>query len=146
MANGYDEAIKDLREYRDLKTALINIPDEIAELEQECGAVKSVRYDKTPVMGGTSGYEDALILNIDRRNRLAIRLDTAKSKINRIDRGLSGLTETERLILRRFYIDGQRGYLDRLTLELGYERAQIYRIKDAALQRFVRSMWGVVDA
>ena len=145
MADWEKNAVKDLREYGCIKESLINIPAEIHELETAARTVKSVTYDKTPVEGGTSGREDALINNIDRRGRLAENLEVAKSKVARIERGLAVLSERERRVLDGFFMRREYGYLERLKLDLGYEDRQVYRIKDEALKKFTLAMFGIVD-
>lgn len=145
MANWQRNAITDLREYEQVQQSLINIPQEIGTLEMAMTALRGVNFDKTPVEGGTSGYESRLIDNIDRRERLKINLEIARAKVQRIGRGLAALSENEALVLHRFYIQREHGYMDRLCNELGYEKSQIYRIKEAALHKFTLAMFGIVD-
>lgn len=145
MADWEKNAMKDLREYQCIKESLVNIPAEIKELEIAVQTIKSVTYDKTPVSGGTSGREDALINNIDRRGRLHENLLVAQSKVRRIERGLAVLSEREKRVLDGFFMKREYGYLDRIKTELGYEERQIYRIKDEALKKFTLSMFGIVD-
>lgn len=145
MANWQQNAINDLREYPALEQSLQNIPEEIRQLEGRVLSLKSVGYDKTPVMGGGSGREEALIEYIDRKERLRINLEIARQKVERIDRGLGALDQRERLVLQRFYVRREYGYLDRLCEELGYERTHVYRLKDQALMKFTLSMFGVLN-
>lgn len=140
MAKGYNEAVKLLNGYRQLQTAILNLEEEIAELERECGIVKSVRYDKTPVQGGTSGYEEGVISNLDRRAELQTRLDIARSKEGRIKRALDTLSTTERRILECAYIDFAPGYVYRLVEELHYEKTKIYNLRGFALGKFAAAM------
>ena len=95
--------------------------------------------------GGASGYEERLINYIDRKGRLEQNLGMAQARVERIERGLSVLTENERLVLTRFYIRREPRYLDRLCGELGYEMRTIYRLKDSALKKFTLAMYGVKD-
>ena len=145
VANWQRNAIVDLREYEQVQQSLVNIPQEIKGLEMAMTALRGINFDKTPVEGGTSSYESRLIDNIDRRERLKINLEIARAKVERIGRGLAALSENEALVLRRFYIRRERDYIDRLCEELGYEQAQIYRIKEAALRKFTLAMFGVID-
>lgn len=145
MADWEKHSIEDLREYRAVKESLDTLPEEIRVLEEDMQLVKGTRYDKTPVEGGASGYEERLINYIDRKGRLEQNLDLAHAKVERIERGLSVLTENERLVLTRFYIHREPRYLDRLCGELGYEQAQVYRIKGTALRKFTLAMYGIRD-
>ena len=145
MADWEKHSIEDLREYGALKESLGTLPEEIRALEEDMQLVKGTRYDKTPVEGGASGYEERLINYIDRKGRLEQNLDLAQAKVERIERGLSVLTENERLVLTRFYIHREPRYLDRLCGELGYEKTAVYGLKNRALKRFTLAMYGVVD-
>ena len=145
MADWEKNAIKDLREYQCIKESLVNIPAEIKELEMSVQTIKSVTYDKTPVAGGTSGREDALISNIDRRGRLTENLAVAQSKAKRIERGLAVLSEREKRVLDGFFMHRSYGHVERLADELGYDNSHIYRIKEDALKKFTLEMFGIVD-
>lgn len=60
-------------------------------------------------------------------------------------RGLSGLDERERLVLKRFYVSSERGNVDRRCGELRYETKQVYRIKDDALYKYTICEYGLPD-
>ena len=140
----FEAAVRELEGYNDLREAVKNLRDRIKTLEEQCGQMIAVRYDKISVMGGDgSSYEEALADNIDHRCRLERRLKNTREAVERIERGLAGLDDRERLVLQRFYITREDGYLDRLMDETGYAQAQIYRLKDKALSRYVRIMWGI---
>lgn len=145
MADWEKHSIDDLRKYEARKESLDILPDRIRALEEDMQLVKGTRYDKTPVEGGASGYEDRLIDYIDRKGRLERNLAYAKAEVEIVERGLSVLTDNERLVLTRFYIHREPRYLDRLCGELGYEMRNIYKIKDAALRKFTLAMYGVCD-
>ena len=145
MADWKYNAIQDLREYRPLRDSLTNIPQEIAAIELDMQTLKGISYDKTPVEGGASRHEDRLINCIDRKQRLSENFKVAKMRVERIERGLQSLSDKEQLVLRRFYIQRETRYVERLCGELGYEERTIYRMKDAALKKFTLSMFGVLD-
>ena len=138
-------AAADLREYRYIRDSIDNLRGQIEELERQAHTLKGTAYDRTPVKGGTSGWEDRLIGNIDRRGRLEENLRTVQVKIERIERGLAALTDRERKVLDGFYVNRMALHIDRLCGELGYERSQIYRIHDEALKKFTLSQFGIVD-
>ena len=145
MANWQYNAMQDLREYMAIKDSLVSIPEELKALEIDMQLVRGTSYDKSPVQGGASGREDRLIDYIDKKGRLAENLRAATVRVRRIERGLAGLTDNERLVLHRFFISREHGHVDRLCEELGYEKTAVYNIKDAALKKFTLSMFGVID-
>ena len=145
MANWTYNAKQDLIEYDSICQSLHNIPEQIRELEEQITSLKSVRYDKTPVQGGLSGQESRLIDYIDRKERLKINYAVARSKQERIKRGMDALDDRERRVVELLTIRKAAGNLDRLCREYSYEKSQIYNIQTRALKKFTLAMFGVVD-
>ena len=145
MANWKTHAIDDLRELPALQESVRSLPEEIMALEEDMRLVKGTAFDKAPVQGGASGYDERLINYIDLKTRLGENLQAASGRAERIERGLAVLSETERLVLERFYIHREPKYLDRLCVELGYEKSQVYRIKENAIKKFTLARCGMVD-
>lgn len=138
-------AIADLKKYRAMSESLTNIPERIKMLEIRFKSVKSGSSDSTPVQGGGNKAEDAVIDNIVERERLKWLYFADRRLVRLIERGLSELSQEERLVIDLFYIDRPRNHLDELTKRLGYEKTQIYRIKDDALYKFTMTMYGIAE-
>lgn len=138
-------AIDDLRKYENQKASLDHIVQRIGALKSGYEALKCVTTDKTPVMGGGSRIEDAMLNNIVERQRLEYTYRATRRLVGLVERGLAGLDERERLVLERFFIHRSAGHLERLMGELGYEQRQVYRIKDEALYKFTICMYGMID-
>ena len=146
MVNWEKVAIDDLRKYEKMRHSLVSIREKQAALDLQSGVIRSSFRDSEPVSGsGSSGAEDKLISNIVERERLDGNYQAVEKLVVRMDKALSMLDDQERLVLERFYINRCPGYIDRLCEELGYERAQIYRKKDAALYKFTVTLYGLVD-
>ena len=62
-----------------------------------------------------------------------------------VDSALAILNSEELLILDRFYISPARGNVDRLCMELGIEKSQVYARKDSALHHFTLSLYGCTE-
>ena len=62
--NWKTEAKEKLRRYDAMRLATINIPQELHRLEMDAQSIRSARTDATPVSGGGSKREDALLNNI----------------------------------------------------------------------------------
>lgn len=140
--NWKGEAIEKLRKYDAMRMSLQNIPLEVKRLEVDARAIRGARTDSTPVKGGGSAREDALLNNIVRRQELQWAMEQARLWVQIVDRGLSVLTPEEKLVLRRFYIVPEQGGIDRLCMELGVEKPTVYRKKDSALRHFTTSLYG----
>lgn len=140
------EATAKLREYTARKAAIVSLPLEIKRLEADCGRIRSASTDGTPVHGGGSTREDMLLSNICLREELTKQLADTQAWIEIIDRALAALTDDERLVLDRFYINPHKGSVDRLCDELSLERAGVYKRKDKALRHFTVVLYGKVES
>ena len=140
--NWRGEAVEKLRKYDAMCRSLQNIPLEVKRLEADARAIRGARTDGTPVKGGGSGREDALINNIAHRQELTWALEQAKYGVDITRRGLETLTPEEKLVLQRFYLTPEQGSVKRLCMELGVEQSSIYRKRDKALRKFALALYG----
>lgn len=139
-------AIQRLKDYEDRKTAVDNITEQISVLNDKFTAIRSATTDSTPVQGGNENRrEQMLIHNISTREELQKSLDLTKKELAITEKGLAALTETERKILTRFYINRSKGHVDRLCDELYVSKTELYRQKDEALKRFTMACYGIVE-
>lgn len=139
-------AIQRLRDYEDRKRAIDNLAEQINSLEDKFTAIRAATTDSTPVQGGNENrQEQMLIHNIATREELKNNLEIIKQEIDITEKGLDVLTETERLILTRFYINRSKGYVERLCDELFISKTELYRQKDEALKRFTMVCYGIVE-
>jgi hypothetical protein len=143
--NWKQEAINDLINYMTKKESLENMRQTMGALKAEFISIKGVATDKDPVMGGASKLEDRQLNNIVKRQRLSLTYQATKRIIDVIERGLCSLSDQERHVLDRFYVERTKDYLERLMDETGYEQAQVYRIKNDALYKFTIEMYGLMD-
>lgn len=139
------EAMEKLKRYNAMKQSLRSIPEEITRLESEMKSIRSATSDGTPVTGGGSGREDRYLSNIVHREELSRSLEQAKVWVSLVDSALAILNSEELLILDRFYISPARGNVDRLCMELGIEKSQVYARKDTALHHFTISLYGCTE-
>lgn len=139
-------AEEELRAYTDLKGSLSNIKQRIAMLKDKSLSVK-VASSTTPVIGGGNRYEEALIDCLAEQARLEELLKVNWRRMQLIERGLNALDDAERAVLNRFLICNMRpeAAIDCLVEELGYERAQIYRIRSRALYRYTIAEFGLPE-
>jgi hypothetical protein len=144
--NWKTEAIEKLRRYDAMRQAAMNMPDEIARLEDEACSLRGLGTDNTPVKGGGSHREDGLLSNMVCRQELEAALRQAKAWLRITDRALAALTPEEKLVLHRFYIYPERGSVDRLCGELRLEQSSIYSKRDKALYKFTVALYGAADS
>lgn len=143
--NWKSEAKEKLRRYDAMRLATINIPEEMERLEIDARSIRAARTDATPVSGGGSRREEAMLNNIIHRQELSWTLQQAQNWLKTTDRALMALTNEERLILHRLYIYPEKGGLERLCSELGVETSSIYRRRDKALKHFTLAFYGIAE-
>lgn len=139
------EAIEKLKQYEAKKRSLQNIPEEIKRLEAAMQSIRSATADGNPVQGGGSGREDMYLSNIVQREELERSLDLAKRWVKLVDAGLELLSDEERKVLDRFYINPAKGNVDRLCEELQIEKSAVYDRRNKALYRFTISLYGCCE-
>lgn len=140
--NWKNEAKDKLRRFDAMRMATINIPKEIVRLEGEFTAIRSARGDGTPIRGGTSAREDAMINNITERNELALALQSAERFVDMVSGALKRLPPDDRKILEQLFVYPTKGAVERLCAELNLEASSIYRRRDRALQEFTLTLYG----
>ena len=139
------EAVDQLKGYEAYKRARENSPREITRLEGAFVSIRSATTDGTPVSGGSSTREDAMLSNIAHREELERTLKQARAWVKIVDSGLAVLDDDECHILNRFYIHRANGNVERLCDELHLEKTRVYELKDKALRHFTLALYGVVE-
>ena len=140
--NWKNEAIERLSRYNAMSQAVKNIPIELKRLEKNSADLRGRRTDGIRVSSSPGRQEDILIGNLMKQYELTRNYENAMAWVDTTNRALSSLTQEEELILRRMYIDPQRGVVNRLCGELGVEQSSIYRKRDIALYHFTMALYG----
>lgn len=143
--NWKHEAADKLRNYEAHKQAIENIPKELKRLESIYTGIRSAATDSTPVSGGGSTREDAILSNIVHQDELRRRLREARLWVSIVDGGLSVLDEEERLVLERLFIHPVKGALKSLSEQLNIDNTTVYRRRDSALRRFTIALYGAQE-
>lgn len=139
-------AIEALRNYPARKASIGSIPEEIKMLEGRMVAPRGgASADSIPVREGGNRYEERLLTDIAKKSEMEKALGRAKTEVARVEEALVKLTDEQRLLLDRFYMNRTKDYMERLCEELGYERTQVYKKKDDALYEFTLRMYGVIE-
>ena len=136
------DALNELQAHNARKQALENIPSRIAELEAAVTAIRSSTSDGTPVRGGGSGREDALLNNIVARDKLKRALEKTKAEVERTEKGLRALNDDDRRILECFFILPRKGAAAQLASELCIDEKTVYNRRNNALRLFQIAMSG----
>ena len=140
------EAIDKLKNYAARREALENIPHEIKRLELAYVGIRSAAVDSTPVSGGGSSREEAMLSNIVHRDELKRRLKETRLWVAQVDKALAILSDEEKLVLECFYIHRAKGGVDVLCEQLHLERSTVYDRRDSALRHFTIALYGITES
>ena len=143
--NWVKEAESKLRDYAAKEQSLESVAERIAQLQAEMTCVRSATTDSTAVHGGGNCREDALLNNIAERDELErVKLSTAEW-LEWVNGALTALSDTDKNLLDKFYINRRKGHVERLCEEMHLEKAQVYRRKEAALRKFTLLLYGATE-
>ncbi len=130
-------AADDLRRYRYLKLGILNSREKLAAMEKKSKSSKA--SIKKALLSADD--EDLDILVEYERLKQNVKMSELLAKL--IERGLASLSEEEKTVLDKCFINGGKRNLTSLTQTLGYEQRSLYRLRDRALKKFTLSMYGV---
>ncbi len=128
-------AIEKLEDYRALSVSAENLREQIAELESDATSIRSMTFD-SQVVRSSGKQSDPLMNNLAERGEKQKRLKRMLKEMQWVERAMSVLSEEQRLILDRSYIHPEKGAIERLCSELGYEKTTIYKKREHALEKF----------
>ena len=139
--NWKHEAKEKLQSYPTRRASLGSLKNELRRLEYEAEGLKSPTLGES--VRASRDRDDRIVTNLVQRKELEQRLRETELWLGTVDGALSALTEQERLVLRRMYMEPGRGNLDRLCEELELEKSMVYRRRDGALERFTSALYGI---
>ncbi len=138
-------AESDLRLYILRLESQNSINERIAALKEQQNAIKTGNTNKITAQGGQAKAEDRLLNCIVEIERLKYNLSAVSRLIKLTEKGLSMLSDEEKTVLDAFYINASERCVDLLRETLGYEKSQIYRMRERALYKFTISCYGIID-
>lgn len=135
--------IEDLRDLERLRFSVAQMEGELETLDAEETAIRATDYDKNPGGSGSNTQEDRLLTTIAKRDELRANLEATRRRVADLDRLVSGLDNDDELrVVQVMFLSGERNAVSRLIEALGYEAAQIYRLKDRALKHLAQMRYG----
>lgn len=138
-------AIDKLKRYNELKIAENNIRLRIAEIQMNRKSIESPKPSNVPfTTSNTNKTEEKFINLIAQEQEETKTLNRTRNEIKQIENAFQNLTDEEHRTLEAFYICRPKDHIEMLMKEFGYEKSNVYNIKDKALEKFTRSLYGVV--
>lgn len=138
-----DRMCGDLQDLNGWKFTIVQMREELDTINAELTAIKASNFDKMPVGSGDNYQDKKLVDALSKKEELEDLLALNERKVANIERLLNELTEEERKIIDRMIINREMYAADRLVVELGYERRNIYRMRDNAIRKLCQLRYGV---
>ncbi len=127
-------AAEDLRQYPYLKAGYKHNEDRIRDLDERIARLTT---------SGIAADDDRIIECVTNRDKLKLSNGAIAPLVKPVEDSLKLLSENERCVLTRMYINNEKKALDRLCEELCYEKSRIYQIRNEALRKFTVAMYGI---
>jgi len=145
-----DKMAVDIRYYKDTKAALPAMEEEYQMLRSSLNSVKSSwPKNSERVQGGIKEYERALNI-MARAEELALDIYIAKKRVEWMEKAWDALDAESRTLLEAFYIERRPGeragdVVQGLMETMGYERSQVYNLKNQALLSLALKRYGIYN-
>ncbi len=140
--NKYKQVEELLKNYTMMQASIENIKDEIEYLKKEDG-MTGINYDgisTSPTYRFSSSVEDTALSNSEKIHYLELQIEGIQRQIDRLDRAIKGLNETERIIIRGKYIEGLQWW--QVAGQVRYSERHCKRIRTEAIERLIIGMYG----
>lgn len=126
-----------LYNYKSIKLAIENLKMELEVMDET--VISSIKYEETT--GKTNKFNSNVENKLSRKELLEQRIKHMETKINQIDKSLEILPDTEREVIKNFYIEGKCYFQFCNELRLSERTSQ--RIKNRALNKVIISLYGI---
>lgn len=117
--------------------------EELSNLQSEMTAMPSP--SDVPITGtGTNRAEARLINLIGRIDDTKFRMGIVERDLKMIEAGMKQMDEYERALLEGFFVHGAKNAAESMMNRFYKERSTIYNDRRKALEKFTRSVYGLV--
>jgi ArpU family phage transcriptional regulator len=134
--------IEDLQTLERQRFAISQLREELETVEAEYTAIKATNYDKMPTGSGENVQEEKLLTAIAKKDELRASLAYTEKHVADMERLLKQLPDDERQIIERTFVGQEKYAAESLADELGYERRNIYRMRNRALLHLAQLRYG----
>ncbi|MEG1743672.1 MAG: hypothetical protein RR246_05850 [Clostridia bacterium] len=131
-----------LKRYNDLKKAKVSLEEDILILESEKYSVKFLERESSSSSG--NNFEDHLVDVIVSLDEARFRKRVVDRDLKMIANGLKNLDEYEKELLDCFFINNIKNALEYIEKKYFRERTSVYIDRKKAIEKFTRSVYGIV--
>lgn len=133
-----------LKEYPRKLNAVTNLKHKISYLSDYIYTLKGSFRDTDPVQGGGCKQEDILLDRIVEKEELEKNLEYIEHEISWIQKGFTCLTDIEYKVIQQMYLNESRMSVDNICKSLGYEKSQVYNIRNTAVEKMTLELYGKI--
>lgn len=126
-----------LYNYKSINLAIENLKMELDLMDET--VISAVQYEECA--GKTNKFNSVVENKLGRKELLEKRIKHMEIKINQIDKALDILPDTERDVIKNFYIEGKCYF--QFCNELRISERTSKRIKNNALNKIIISLYGI---
>jgi len=141
LMNYYKATEKFLYNYNSLKASIENMKQEIEEMDYR--EISAINYQKEPVSetyAFHSATEESAIYAAERKNLLEKRIKITESKLERIDRAIEALNDTERQVIIERYINGKQWW--QVAYAVKYNERWCREVRRNAVNKIAIGLFG----
>lgn len=142
--NWKEEAAEKLRKLPMMVHAAASIPKELERLELEARMLQSGSNYAERGSLNVRAQENRLLDNMIRRRELQDLQENAERWVAVTSGALGKLTETEKKVLTKLYVEGED--VQQVCQVLRVERSSLYRCRDAALKKLTLALYGTLES
>lgn len=141
ILNYYKATEKFLYNYNSLKASIENMKQEIEEIDYL--EISAVNYEKEPTSETYTFHsitEEAAIYTADKKSLLEQRIKITEGRIDRIDRAIEALNDTERQIITDRYINGRQWW--EVAYSVKFNERWCKEIRRRAVEKIAIGLFG----
>lgn len=139
--NYYKATEKFLHNYNSLKASIENMKQEIEEMDYR--EISAIDYEKEPTSetyAFHSATEESAIYAAERKNLLEKRIKITESKLERIDRAIEALNDTEKQVITERYMGGKQWW--QVAYSVQYNERWCKEIRRRAVNKIAIGLFG----
>jgi len=133
-----------MRDYDSMRAIINNTPDEIKEVYDKMASPRKTSLSAIPSAHNPKAGEDKLAEQIDKLDVLRERYNSAVEYMAWFEAAWGTLADTERTILREFYMGAslRSGATTRLMSDMNYTERHVERLRSKALRHLQLLLYG----
>lgn len=129
-----EKALNDLRKYTEYKASVKALEATIRDLRSDMASITPPQLGSAPARTNISRRDDVIASSLDEILRCEKAIKSRKRLINRVEAGISVLSDHDRRIIQSFFFGRSKSY--QIEADLYTSHASIYRHRNRAIKAY----------